>query len=138
MKRSARILIVFCFLAFVLSVLSFGDLIKTGSLQASNNGTDVTIRWSAYDETNVLRFEVLRSSGIDGNFVSIGNLEPKGISSYEFIDHSAFIHPTTMYQYRVAVYFNREAQPSLSPIVTVTHMASGVRRTWGSIKSLFR
>ena len=77
MKRSARILVVFCFLAFVLSVLSFGDLIKTGSVAASNDGADVTIRWSAVDETNVIRFEVLRSSGIDGKFIPIGTLDPE-------------------------------------------------------------
>ena len=72
------------------------------------------------------------------NLFRLELLIPKGISSYEFIDHSAFLHPVTMYQYRVAVYFNGNDQPSLSPVVTVTHLASGVRRTWGSIKSLFR
>ena len=136
MERGAYILLAGFFL---LIASAFGDVIKSGSLQASSDGVNVTIRWATDDESNVVRYEVQRSSGVNGDFVSIGEpLSTKGPSVYEFVDHSAFMRTTTIYQYRIMIFFVNDPHGTPSQILTVSHTVSGVRRTWGSIKSLFR
>jgi hypothetical protein len=119
------------------ATIASGEVIKSGSLQASSDGVNVTLRWITDDESNILRFDVERSSGIDGNFTSIGSLDRKGPSVYEFVDHSAFMRTATIYQYRVMMVYTDGSRVPTSAL-TVSHTVSGVRRTWGSIKSLFR
>ena len=118
---------------------AYGETVKSGSLQASSDGVNVTIRWVTDDESSVSRFEVQRGSGINGDFTTIGTVAPGNQDHiYEFVDHSAFMRTTTIYQYRIMVYYtNRQDGVPTTP-VTVSHTVSGVRRTWGSIKSLFR
>ncbi len=140
--RKAPISLILCSLAALLVVAAAtarADVIKSGSLQASSDGVNVTIRWATEDESNVVRFEVQRSSGTTGDFATIGDpLYPKGPSLYEFVDHSAFMRTTTIYQYRVMIFFANDPRGTPSQVLTVSHTVSGVRRTWGSIKSLFR
>ena len=125
-------LICFC------TAITLAEIIKTGSFQAYSDGINVTLHWVTEDESNVVRLEVERSSGNDGNFVMIGTLEPKGASLYEYIDNSAFRRVATLYQYRIKVVFSNGSNPFFTTPLTVSHTVSGVRRTWGSIKSMFR
>jgi hypothetical protein len=126
-------------LAFVIAGISAGkaEIIKTGSLQASSDGIAVTVRWVSDDETNVAAYEIQRSVP-NGTFQPIATITPKGPSLYEFVDHSAFMKATTLYQYRIQIISIRGDNPSPSTPVSVSHSVSGVRRTWGSIKSMFR
>ncbi len=120
------------------STMSLADIIRSGSLQASSDGINVTLRWITDDETNVAHFEVERRSGTDGAFVSIATVDPRGPSLYEFVDNTAFRKTASIYQYRVKVTYSNSSNVSYSSVLTVTHTVSGVRRTWGSIKSMFR
>ena len=139
MKRSARISVVFSFLIVAFCTLASAQIIDTdpSAIWAKSNGIDVTVHWSTIDETNVDHFEVLRSSGSTENFVSVGIVQ-KGHSPYDFVDYSALMRTTTVYQYEVVAHSTSGNILQTSPIVSVTHTVSGVRRTWGSIKSLFR
>jgi len=115
------------------------DVIKSGSIQAYSDGVNVTLRWATEDESSVLYYEVERSTGNSGNFMSIGRIDPKGPSLYEFIDNSAFmLKVTTIYHYRIKVVFSGDKTPLYTQSLTVSHTVSGVRRTWGSIKAMFR
>jgi len=127
------LLAVLCF-----STIALAEVIRNGSLQASSDGINVTLHWITDDEANVARFDVERRSGTDGAFIAIATIDPKGPSSYEYIDNSAFRKTSTIYQYRVKISFTNTGNVVYSPILTVTHTVSGVRRTWGSIKSMFR
>ena len=120
------------------STMVLAEIIRSGSLQASSDGINVTLHWITDDETSVAHFEVERRSGTDGAFVSLATIDAKGPSAYEFIDNSAFRKIATIYQYRIKVTYNNSANTTYSSILTVTHTVSGVRRTWGSIKSMFR
>jgi hypothetical protein len=114
------------------------DIIRQGTLQASSDGVDVTIRWMTEEEAGVAVFEVERRGGTDGEFVPIGHLDPKGPSLYEFVDHSAFMKAGAIYQYRIKVSFSNGQAPYYTNPLTISHTVSGVRRTWGSIKAMFR
>ncbi len=118
--------------------VSQAGIIRPDSFQASSDGSDIVLRWITDDETNVAYFEIDRRTGTDGDFLAIGTLNPKGPSLYEYTDYSAFRKITTIYQYRVKVVFSDKTPPLYVGPLTVAHSVSGVRRTWGSIKAMFR
>lgn len=139
MKLAMRHIVVMSALCLALVAASSAEIIKQGSFQASSDGANITIRWITEDESGIASFELLRRSSTDGLFTPITTMESKGASLYEFIDYSAFLKATTLYQYQVVVHFRDAGRAPLTygPL-TVTHTVSAVRRTWGSIKSMFR
>lgn len=106
---------------------------------AQSNGSDVTVRWNTSDESGVIRFEVMRRSGTAGDFMVVGSIDQlKGNnSSYEFVDKSAFKTTDGIYQYKVRI-INGQIPPPETEIVPVAHLTSTAKRTWGSIKAMFR
>ena len=135
--KTSTILTLLAALALVV-VTAAADIIRQGTLQASSDGVDVTVRWMTEDETGVAAFEIERRGGTDGEFMAIGHLDPKGSSLYEFVDHSAFMKVGAIYQYRIRVSFADGRAPYYTNPLTISHTVSGVRRTWGSIKAMFR
>ena len=133
-----RNLMLICLLFLFSAGLTYADVIKAGSFQANSDGVNVTLYWITEDESNIARFEIQRRSGFEGDFTTIATVDPKGSSLYEFVDHSAFRKITTIYQYRIKVVFSNGTNPVYAGPLTVSHTVSGVRRTWGSIKAMFR
>lgn len=131
--RPAILVTLLCFFPIVL----FAEIIRPGSLEARSDGSAVVLRWITDEEPNVTRFEIERRVGASGGFDYIAELSAKGPSLYEFIDHSAYRATSTLYQYRIKIVFSDNSS-IYSSIVTVTHTVSGVRKTWGSIKAMFR
>jgi hypothetical protein len=120
----------------VLGAIAIAGGIRDGSLSAYSNGTNITVRWVSDDESGVTGYTIERKAGSSGAFVRLTDpaLAPKGSgSAYEFVDNSAFRTTDNFYQYRVTalgvntVYY-----------VSVNHSVNSVRRTWGSIKAMFR
>lgn len=132
--RAIRVFI----LLLILSVVALSDVVKDGSFQATSDGSNVTLRWITEDESNVTRFEIEKRSGTDGEYKTIASVEPRNVSNYEFVDYSAMGKTSSLYQYRIKVVFANGANPLYVGPVTVTHSVSGVRKTWGSIKALFK
>ncbi len=129
------LLVSFLILAFVTA--GAGDVIRSGSLQASSDGVSITLRWVSEDESNVAAYDVQRAVP-NGTFQTIATIPAKGASLYEYVDHSAFMKATSLYQYRIQIIAAQGNNPPPSVSVTVSHSVSGVRRTWGSIKAMFR
>jgi hypothetical protein len=125
-------------LLFVMAGAALADAIKSGSLQASSDGVNITLHWISEDETGVLRYEIERRSGTDQVFAEVGAVDAKGASLYEYVDNSVFHKSATLYQYRIKVVFANGSAPVYTSAVTVNHTVSGIRRTWGSIKAMFR
>ena len=113
------------------------EVIKEGSFQAISDGVNVTLHWFTLDESNIARYEIERRAGIDGEFTLVGTASPKGPSLYDFVDYSAFRKTAGVYQYRIKITFANNSV-LFSNAVTVTHTVSGIRRTWGSLKAMFR
>ena len=113
--------------------------IKDGTLSGTSNGNSITIRWQSDDETNVSGIEIERQSGTSAQFVFLDAVRPKGNNQlYEYVDDSAFRTSESLYRYRVKIVYSNGAAPSYYGPITVTHNVSSVRRTWGSIKAMFR
>jgi hypothetical protein len=114
-------------------------VIKEGSLNARSDGSSITIRWLSEDETGVEKFLIERKAGTNGAFMFLTELQPRGNNSaYQYVDETAFrILNENIYQYQIKVQFTHGSTQLFGPI-TVSHRTSDVRRTWGSIKAMFR
>jgi hypothetical protein len=109
------------------------------SLSASSIGSDIEVSWKSVDETGVQRYEVLRRAGDTGDFLVIGIVDQlKGNNSpYEFTDKSVFKTTSGYFQYKIRIINGQNPSPE-TEIVGVSHLSSAAKRTWGSIKAMFR
>lgn len=111
--------------------------VREGTLQAKSDGSNVTVQWGTADESTVKEFIVERRSGTAGEFMAIAVIDKKGSNSfYEYVDKSAFKATGSVYQYRVQIVTT--SGPEYSSVITISHNVSGVKRTWGSLKAMFR
>ena len=124
--------------ALLLFATAYAIVIKEKPV-AFSNGNDIIVRWSTVDESGVQRFDVLRRSGITGDFSVVGSIDQlKGNNStYEFDDKSVFKETSGLYQYKIRI-INGQNPPPETEIVPVSHVSSAAKRTWGSIKAMFR
>ncbi len=106
---------------------------------AYSNGSDIVVRWSTIDESGVLRFDVIRRAGTTGDFAVIASIDQlKGSNStYEYVDKSVFKVTSGIYQYKIRI-INGQNPPPETDLATVSHVSSTYKRTWGSIKAMFR
>jgi hypothetical protein len=126
----------------LLAVTLWASLALAGAIlnrftAARNLSGDVIVGWGTGEETYVKQFEVQRVAGVQGEYMTLAIVLPKGSnSSYEFVDKSAYKTSDAVYRYRIAIIGN-DGFTGYSQELTVSGL-SGVRRTWGSIKAMFR
>lgn len=109
-------------------------------LNGRSDSDNVTLEWRTRSESNLVMFKVERRSLNQTDFISIADVPAKGSNSfYTFIDRAAYKPSETVYVYRLRlVDQDPNAPPSYSAEVRVSHTVSSVKRTWGSIKAMFR
>jgi hypothetical protein len=137
MKHAARYPFVMIAVAVIVAT-AYAVVIKDKPV-AYSNGSDIVVRWSTVDESGVQRFDILRRAGTSGDFTVITSIDQlKGNNStYEFVDKSVFKISSGIYQYKIRVINGQNPAPETDP-VTVSHVSSAAKRTWGSIKAMFR
>jgi hypothetical protein len=120
------------------SIVAFaGAIIRDGSLEARSDGNDVTIQWGTTEESSVQEFAIERQASSETGFVEIGSVAPLGSNSYySFTDKTAFKTTTSVYQYRIRIV--AADGTTYSKVMVVSHNVSSVKRTWGSLKAMFR
>ena len=102
-----------------------------------SEGDDVRLEWKTGEEVNLQNFMIERKTP-QSSFVEIATIEPKGSNSYyTYLDQSAYKSNDMIFVYRLKI-VDTNGQSSYSNEVTVSHSVSGVKRTWGSIKAMFR
>lgn len=108
------------------------------SLTAESDDSNIIIQWTTSEETNLANFVVERKTA-NGEFAVISlPIAAKGNnSSYEFVDENAFKSTDFLFVYQLKI-VDYDNKISHSGTVSVSHSVSSVRRTWGSIKALFR
>jgi len=138
---------IFIFSIFLLSavVVLFATDSYLRSFRATSQNTDIIVEWETTNESQIKNFDIERTSN-NQNFQKIKTLDAKGKpSSYRFVDEEAFLkngdNSTTqsakIYSYRLKINFS-DGNGNYSEQISVTHQTSGIRRTWGMIKELFR
>jgi hypothetical protein len=129
----------YIFLFFVvLRTAAFSQVVDPTSFKATNADADVILSWKTIDETNVKEFQIDRHSNDDPDYKLIGSVPATHQASYSFRDQTAFKKATSIYYYRLVIVFNDNTTQIFSGEASIDHTVSGVRRTWGSIKSMFR
>jgi len=139
--RSTFLLSVLILIVALAVTTAFAVVIKDRPT-AYSNGSDITLRWTTDEETGVQRFEIVRAVWELtqwGPFVLVGSVDQlKGNnSSYEYVDKSVFKSSAGVYGYRIRVINGSNPAPETEP-VSVSHLSSAAKRTWGSIKAMFR
>ncbi len=124
----------FIFIAFISTVMA-GAFLQ--SFRGHNLGEDIKIEWETGEESNLNHFVIERKS-TSSEFVSIATVQPKGNNSYySFVDESIFKANNYVFIYRLKIVENNSTS-SYSSNLTVTLNPSSVKKTWGSIKAMFR
>ncbi len=126
--------------SLLLGVFLYPAQAETNALRdfkASTVGQEVHLEWYSNAENNITEFRIQRS--FDGiNFRTIYQIPPKGsYSKYTYIDSDLFKNEIKVVHYRIEVAF-RDGHTEWSKVELATLSFSGLRRTWGSIKAMFR
>lgn len=121
----------------ILSVSSLLGGVFLDFINAKNEGDNVRVEWKTSDEKNVKEFLVERKT-YQGEFNVLESVKPLGSNSYySFLDQNAYKVSDVIFIYRIKIVDN-DNSVSYTKEVSVSHNISGVRRTWGSIKAMFR
>ena len=112
-------------------------------LTAKSDGKVIIIEWRASAEKGIHHYEVERASG-DQLYRHIATIDARGqMYSYRFVDEDALMKGDkqqivgNVYSYRLRA-IGYDNSSSVSNSVSVAHSISGIRRTWGMIKEMFR
>ncbi|MGK9369543.1 hypothetical protein ACSSWA_11635 [Melioribacter sp. Ez-97] len=104
--------------------------------KAESQDNNVLITWKTSSEVNLSHFEIERRT-VTGQFMFLARVEPEPDKSYEYVDQTAFKSTDAVYAYRLKI-VDKDGQTAYSAPYNVVHRVSSVKRTWGSIKALFR
>ena len=125
----------------VLVVLTFIGTVFAGAFldyfHARTENENVRLEWKTSAENSVKHFIIERKTS-QSSFVDIATIEPKGDNSlYSYVDESAYKSNDLVFVYRLRIVDNND-QYTHSSQVSVSPNISGFKRTWGSIKAMFR
>ncbi|MBZ0200243.1 MAG: hypothetical protein K8H86_10270 [Ignavibacteriaceae bacterium] len=125
----------------VLVVLAFFSTVFAGAFldyfQARSENENVRLEWKTGSEENLSNFVIERKTS-QSNFIDIAVIEPKGDNSlYTYVDESAYKSNDLIFVYRLRI-VEKNNQFTHSSQVSVSTNLSGFKRTWGSIKAMFR
>ena len=100
----------------------------------------VILEWATEEESNLLRFEIERSTD-NINWVQIGKKPAQGESSikqyYSYTDNNLFKSNVSNFYYRLLI-VEKSGQVTIHSVIASVIGISGIKHTWGSIKAMFR
>ncbi len=129
-----RFLFLTLFISFI-SVLFAGTYLEY--FRGKSESERVVLEWKTREEVSLKEFAIERKSAV-GDFITIGTISPKGSNSfYSFTDETAFKSSSSVYYYRIKI-LDTDGSYAYSNEITIIHSVSSVKRTWGSIKAMFR
>jgi hypothetical protein len=100
-------------------------------------GETVKVEWQTGTESDINHFSILRRTP-STSFVEIATVQPKGSNStYDYTDQSVYKTNTSFFIYKLKIVDNDNSS-SYSVERSASPNISGVKRTWGSIKAMFR
>ncbi len=134
-------LLIFGLILSTITLFAGDNLLQ--SFSAKSDGKVITVEWKSGDESGIAMYELERANS--GNFSFIFSQDAKGnYYNYKYVDEDAFLKngndnsvSGNLYSYRIKIVKNDNSYV-YSNSITVVHNVSGIRRTWGMIKELFR
>jgi hypothetical protein len=123
------------FLIFFVATLFGGAYLR--DFRAYSEDENIRLEWETGDENNVKNFVIERESQ-ESSFIEIEKVNPKGNNSfYSYLDDSIFKTSEYVFRYRLKI-VDTDGQVSYSSEISVVPKVSTYKRTWGSIKAMFR
>lgn len=106
--------------------------------QGRSENDNIKLEWQTAEETNLQKFVIERKT-MQSSFTEIATVYPKGDNSYySYIDQNTYKVTSNIYGYRLKIVDNNN-QVSYSQEITISHSISSIyKKTWGSIKAMFR
>ena len=102
-----------------------------------SEGDNVVVEWKTSLETNLDKFVVERRSP-QSVFIELATIAPKGSNSfYNYTDKGAYKTTDLLFVYRLKI-VDLDNTVTYSYEKSISLSVSGVKRTWGSIKAMFR
>ncbi len=122
---------------FLVASLAFANFVFLEySANPSNN--NVIIEWVTKSESGVAKFIILRSTD-DQNFVEIGSLiAEKAGYNYSFTDDNVLFKDSQTFFYKIRAVRTDNSVIEETQSLIVHPNISGIYRTWGAIKELFK
>ena len=125
----------------ILSLLIFATVYAGAYIQyfqGRSESDNIKLEWQTSEEINLQKFVIERKTP-QSSFAEIATVLPKGSNSYyTYTDVNTYKVTDVVYIYRLKIVENNN-QVSYSAEVTISHSISNVaKRTWGSIKAMFR
>lgn len=105
--------------------------------QGHSEGDNIRLEWKTNDESSLKKIVIERKTP-QSSYIEIATIEPKrkNNSFYSYLDESAYKTQDLAFKYRLKFVDNNSV--SYSSEATVASNVSNVKRTWGSIKAMFR
>jgi hypothetical protein len=104
---------------------------------AKTEGENIRLEWKTADESNLKNFVIERKTQ-QSSYIDVTTIPSKGSNSfYSYMDESIFKSSSYVFTYRLRI-VDHDQKISYSSEVSVSASISGVKRTWGSIKAMFR
>lgn len=124
-------------LLLILSGSAMGGAIFS-FFNARSEGQNVILEWKTQEEVDILKYAIERTIATSNSFTVIHYIEPKGDNSYyTYTDENIYKTSDNLYKYRIAI-INEDGSTNHSHEAKVSVSLSSVKRTWGSIKAMFR
>ncbi|MCX7834753.1 MAG: hypothetical protein N2450_01630 [bacterium] len=129
-----RLLFIF---SFIFSWNVFAGILEDFTVTPGNNR--IHVRWESSSEVGLQRYKLERS--VDGSpFVEIASIQPRGDHQiYQYIDTDIYTLDASPRTFAYRIKFQmRDGTFTYSIVRETTLNLSSIRRTWGSIKAMFR
>jgi hypothetical protein len=125
------------FIAFLIIVTVYaGATIQY--FHASSESDNIKLEWQSLDEFNLQKYVIERKTP-QSSYIEIDEVTPKGDNSfYTYIDQNVYKANDIVFIYRLKMVDFDGMVTYIDQTTTVSHSISGYKRTWGSIKAMFR
>jgi hypothetical protein len=129
------------FAVVIAAVAVYAGTVINGAPQAHYSDLNMIVTWSTIDESGVKSFDIYRAQvkgATHGEFTYLVSIDPAGSGSrYEYTDRGAYKTTDNLFVYKIRVMF-QDGSFSDSDLSRPALMSSAAKRTWGSIKAMFR
>jgi len=129
-------------LLLLCSSIALSEVLDPRRLAAVDVSNGMKLYWASIDETGIAGYMIERKAGANGSFIPLISQMKRAEGNgrqYSFSDETAFRTTGTFYQYRITPVNAAGAAVGSPYYVSGTkNNVSSVRRTWGSIKAMFR
>jgi hypothetical protein len=125
----------FLILIFLSAVSAYSQVTY---FSAKTDGNNVKVEWTSGDESNAAHYSIQRKTP-QTSYIEITSVSAKGSNSYySYEDQSLYKVNDVVFTYRIVTVNKDNSTVVYQHEVSVSPNISGIKRTWGSIKAMFR